>query len=171
MRFLNSRGGRIRDFGVKFEEGGSRWGFSLYFNDEIINSLLPTLELHLYISSPLTLTPSHLYSSVLTLWLLHFSSNYSNHSPINIPLQTSSHFPNLSLTLLLFSSSLTSLIFLPLQSLFYITSILLFLSTLFSPMCHIKRQQWCSMVVFDCIRVLVFEWFSQGWPSSQTTEL
>ena len=119
-------------------------------------SLLPTLELHLYISSPLTLIPSPLYLSVLTLWLLHFSSNYSNHSPINIPLQTSSHFPNLSLTLLLFSSSLSSLIFLPLQSLFYTTSILLFLFTLFSPMCHIKRQQWCKMVrvVFSRLTVI-----------------
>ena len=73
-----------------------------------------------------------------------------------------------------FSSTLSSFIFLSLQSFFYITTILLFLSTLFSPLCHIKRQRWCSMVVvFDCILVLVFEWFSRGWPepSSQTSEV
>ena len=146
----------------------------IFISHSLYLSPLPTLELHLYISSPLTLNPTPLYSPLLTLCLLHTSPNYSNCSSTTIPPQTPSHFPNWSLTLLLFSSSLSSLIFLSLQSLFYITPILLFLSTLFSPLCHIKRQRWCStVVVFDCIRVLVFEWFSQGWPepSSQTSEL
>ena len=131
----------------------------IYIPSTLFISLLPTLVLHLYLtpsshSHSLSFISALLFLCVSTYFYYPLSSlPYLTH-PLSLPkLQ-----PTLPSDLLpSFSFHLSSILFHPLPSLFSITPILLFLSTLFSPLFHFKRQRWwCSMVVvFDGVWVLV----------------
>ena len=122
---------------------------SLYSLHSLYTSLFPTQVLHLYITSSLTLTPSPVYLSLLCLCVsTYFPYPIAplSYSSIISP-QTSFHSPILSLTLLLFSSSLSYFLILSLPSLISITPILYSSLPSSLPCITLKDNSgvwWCS---------------------------